>query len=121
MIHRKNPPIESLEKLLKTLHMPSEERTKTFAELIINSPSVFFVREHFDDGKGRSGAYSSADTSVTEEIFQQARSRGYIRGKRKPGYVSETEFIISDSGTHAHLENIRVAKKRLRRSQLRET
>ena len=66
------------------------------------TPSTLFVREHFDDGKGHSGAFTSDDTPVTEEVFQKALDERYISGKLEPGYVSTCEFRITELGGVVH-------------------
>lgn len=67
-----------------------------------STPSMLFVREHFDDGKGHSGAFSSEKTPITEEVFQRALDERYISGKLEPGYVSTCEFLITELGKMVH-------------------
>lgn len=119
---RQKPRIVSIEALLELLYVSQDDRTKTSATLFANNttryvlgslddPSDFFVREHFDNGSAQIGAFSKKDCAVEEVVFQKAHSLGYIRGKLEPGRVSDTEFVLSDLGTHVHLQNFFKSKQ----------
>ncbi|MCR4276029.1 MAG: hypothetical protein NUV90_01460 [Candidatus Parcubacteria bacterium] len=56
------------------------------------------VLEHFDDGRGHSGALSTKTCPLDREVFQEALVREYITGVLEPGYVSKTEFKITEFG-----------------------
>lgn len=72
------------------------------------SPFIF-IREHFDSGKGSSNAFTSRDTTITEEIFQEALDAGLIRPKPEPGYMSTTEFIVTELGEQTQARNEHIA------------
>jgi hypothetical protein len=55
------------------------------------------AEEFFDDGKGHSGAFTSDIAEVEVAIFEEARTKGYVTGVLKPGYVSKTEFVLTDN------------------------
>ncbi len=73
-----------------------------------STPPLLFVREHFDDGKGHSGAFTSAETPITEEVFQKALEECYISGKLEPGYVSTCEFLVTDLGNLVHAQFVQI-------------
>lgn len=70
---------------------------KTYVEVRLTSQDMCEVREHFDDGKGHSGAFTCNTTEVDPLIFLEAQSRGYITGKLMPGFVSKREFVLTEN------------------------
>ena len=71
-----------------------------------------FVREYFDDGKGHSDPFTSEDTPVTKEVFEEAKKNRLIKGLLMPGYVSQDKFKLSKHGEDEYfrLDAERLAK-----------
>lgn len=56
------------------------------------------LHEFFDDGKGHSGAFTDRLTPVDPELFSRVVQERYVTGVLKPGYVSDTEFVVTKYG-----------------------
>ncbi len=69
---------------------------KTYVE-IKSWSNNWEVIEYFDSGKGHSGAFSSRYSKLDQEVFREALEKGYIVGKRMPGYVSKMEFVMTQN------------------------
>ena len=109
-------PITTMLELLAVLYTSPFNSNKTNAVFHRRSGDGTdnFVREHFDDGKGHSGAFTNRDTQkIPDELFQEALREGFIKGVLEPGYVSEREFTLTDMGRmeYAHLLELKEAEK----------
>lgn len=110
---RQKPRIETLEKLLEIMCSSSGDSKRTRVYLVRYGELDVFVREHFDDGKGHSGAFWSENTPVAEAVFQEAKLYSCITGKLEPGYVSQNEFVLSEEGERMRLANLNKARDAL--------
>lgn len=101
--------------LLTALYCGSYNSQKTRAVLHWDraiGDEKWFVCEHFDDGKGHSGAFTSRDTSVANEVCEEAKKNHLIKGLLMPGYVSQYQFELSRYGLDEYfrLDAERLAK-----------
>lgn len=98
-MRRKNERITTLGALMSAMTIDWGSR-KTYAEIhyVVHQGEVTCrVDEHFDDGKGHSGAFTSTRSDVDVLVFEEAKSKGFITGKLEPGYVSTREFVLTDN------------------------
>lgn len=102
---REKTPINNILDLLEALYVDRLFGRKIKA--ILHSDKTvgsenFFVEEYFDDGHGHSNAVTSKETPVTKEVFEQAKKGYFVSGVLKPGYVSETEFVLTKFGMESY-------------------
>lgn len=93
---RRTEPITELGALLSALWRNQWGTKKTYAHIYRFLPDTCKVQEHFDDGKGHSGAFTSEITDVAIPVFQEAQQKGYITGKLELGYISTKEFVLTN-------------------------
>lgn len=95
-----NPPITTLLDLLEILYIDPlfGDYRKTGARVHYWMPGEPEVREYFDDGHGHSGAFSQETIPLDRMVFREALEKEYIAGVLKPGYVSTTEFKLTNAG-----------------------
>ncbi len=96
----KNPPITTVRGLLEALYSDPlfGDHRKTGARVRCFQPGQPEIIEYYDDGRGHSGAFTSATTPLDREVFQEALHAGFISGVLEPGYVSTIEFEMTDQG-----------------------
>lgn len=92
------PIITTLLDLLHALHINIFHGRKTDAYVVSYRQGAAEVREHFDDGKGHSGAFTCDMTPLDWTVFTEARDARYITGVLEPGRVSTTKFKLSEQG-----------------------
>lgn len=115
MARREKGPISTMTGLLRAMTREyGSRKTGAILHRLRSTPLEIYVEEFFDDGKGHSGAFSSEDTPVTEEVFQQAIRERYIGGKLEPGYVSQWEFVITEFGQQTYYERRKIANDSLK-------
>ena len=98
------PKREPFTELLDLLsHLIGSDR-QTGAQIEIYRPTErepemkILLHEFFDDGKGHSGAFSDRLTPIDPELFQLVVQERHVSGVLKPGYVSDTEFTVTQFG-----------------------
>ncbi len=111
IVPEKNPPITTLLGLLEVLFIDQlfGDHRKTGARMKCFLPSPPEVVEYFDDGHGHSGAFSQGTIPLDQGVFDEALREGYIAGVLEPGYVSRTEFKLTDQGKRELLRLTREA------------
>lgn len=98
-----NPPITDMLGLLEILYNDPlfGDHRKVKAVLhwdrIIGNEK-WYVREHFDDGKGHSGAFTSDVTFVAKEVAEEAKKQFFVEGVPHWGYTAQDEFRINRHG-----------------------
>lgn len=106
MAFKENKPITELGGLLSALYCEYGSR-KTSA-VVRRHGNDCSVEEHFDSGKGHSGAFWSEVSKLSLEVFDEAKCRGFISGKPQIGYTSDWEFIqTNDQSLLAEMHPIR--------------
>lgn len=93
-----NPPIETMMGLLAALFVDAFGSRKVDARVKSYRKEEANVWEYFDSGKGHSGAFSDQRTPLKWGIFVEAQEAQYISGVLEPGYVSTTDFKLTDLG-----------------------
>lgn len=92
------PIITTLLDLLQALYVDNCHGRKTAAYVVSYQQGEAEVREHFDDGRGHSGAFTCDTAPLDWTVFTEARDARYITGVLEPGYVSTTKFKLSEQG-----------------------
>ncbi len=92
------PTITTLLDLLHALHIDIFHGRKTAAYVVSYRQGEAEVREHFDDGKGHSGAFTCDTSPLDWTVFAEAKDARYITGVLEPGRVSTTKFKLSEQG-----------------------
>lgn len=93
-----NPSITTMLGLLEALYIGPFDYRKTRATVKCYPQEEPEVREHFDDGRGHSGALSTGTSPLDREVFEEALAREYITGVLEPGHVSKIVFKITEFG-----------------------
>lgn len=106
---RERPPITTIEGLLEALVIEYGSR-KYAAKVHRFQSAKAEVVEYFDDGKGHSGAFTSDTTQLDLAVFQEAIDKRYITGKLEPGYVSKSDFRLTERGEEVHWERVRALR-----------
>lgn len=75
-----------------------------------DTPRKPYVEEIFDDGKGHSNAITKERTPVTQELFLRAVNECYVNGALEPGYVSQTEYLLSRFGRDVYMDKLLLMK-----------
>ena len=95
-------PITTMLALLTALYCDPFDHRETKAVLHWDRAighEKWYVREHFDDGRGHSGAFTASDTPVAKEVAEEARKQFFVEGVRHWGYTAQDEFCINRHGT----------------------
>ncbi len=87
--------ITELGALMDAVHIEYGSRKYSAGVELIGDTCV--VRECFDTGGGHSGAFRDSVAPVLMSVFHEAVKLGYIAGKLMPGYVSKTEFVVTQN------------------------
>jgi hypothetical protein len=103
--------IKTMSEFLESMYVDSSGR-KYRAVVTYRKKEQPYITESFDDGKGHSGAFTSEVSLVDLSVFNEAFDKHYITGLVMPGYISQTEFKLTDWGTNALSELRKEAEKR---------
>ncbi|HUY05564.1 MAG TPA: hypothetical protein VMV62_02540 [Candidatus Paceibacterota bacterium] len=115
MARREKKPISTMMGLLRAMIREyGSRKTGAILRCIRSTPPEIYVEEFFDDGKGHSGAFTSDRADVVPELFERALHAHYLSGKLEPGYVSDWEFEITDSGRDEYWRRKRIANTSLK-------
>ncbi len=92
----KSERITTLGALLNAMWTKDYWSRKTYAEVVYLPSNICRAREYFDDGKGHSGAFSCQISEVDTAVFEDAREKKYVTGRPEIGYISKTDFVLTD-------------------------
>jgi len=96
MSHKITSGITELGGLLSAVHREFNSQ-KTGAVVRITPPTTCEVEMYFDSGIGHSSAFSSERFLVDYSVFEEAKAKRYIVGKKEWGHTSDREFVVTDN------------------------